>query len=186
MAGRVRVYVAASLDGFIAGPDHDISWLSGPDSVCVGGASDPDVLTFQDFIADVGALLMGRGTYDVAQRLDAWAFYGGRPVLVASHRELDADAPETVRRVSGDIAGLVGQAKEAAAGKDVYVDGGNVIRQAAEADLLDELTITLAPVALGSGHSLFGGLSTYYPLDILSHHTHEGGMVQIRARPRRG
>src|SRR5690606_11464008 len=87
--------------------------------------------------------------------------------------------------VSGSIEALVEQALDAAAGKDVYVDGGDLIRQAAEAGLIDDLTITLAPIALGAGHPLFAGMTTRYPLEILSHHTFDGGMVQIRARPAR-
>ncbi|HSM35242.1 MAG TPA: dihydrofolate reductase family protein, partial [Longimicrobiales bacterium] len=92
---------------------------------------------------------------------------------------------DTVRAVSGSIEELVAQAKEAAGEKDVYIDGGGLIRQAAAAGLIDDLTITLAPIALGEGHPLFAGMSARYPLEIVSHHTYEGGMVQIRARPAR-
>ena len=184
MPGRVRVYIATSLDGYIAGPDHDLSWLMGPDAANPGGETDPGALTYEAFIADVGALLMGRGTCDVVQDLGGWQHYGDRPVLVATHRELE-DMPPTVRAVSGPIDELVDAALEAAAGADVYIDGGDVIRQAAEADLIDDLTLTIAPIALGDGHPLFAGLGRRYPLEILSHHTFAGGRVQIRARPRR-
>jgi dihydrofolate reductase len=182
--GRVRVYIATSVDGYIAGPDDDLSWLMGPDAPNPGGETDPGALTYDAFIADVGALLMGRGTCDVVERLGGWGHYGDRPVLVATHREL-VGVPSTVRSVSGPIEELVAAALEAAGGADVYIDGGDVIRQAAEADLIDDLTITVAPIALGDGHPLFAGLGRRYPLEILSHHTFEGGMVQIRARPRR-
>ena len=184
MPGRVRVYIASSLDGFIAGPDDDLSWLTGPDAANPGGPTDPDALTFEAFIADVGAVLMGRGTYDVVRGMTWWG-YGERPVLVATRREL-GEARETVRAVSGPIEALVAEARRAAGDKDVYLDGGDLIRQAVAADLVDDLTVTLAPVALGSGHPLFAGLARRYPLEITGHHTYEGGMVQIRARPRRG
>ena len=183
MPGRVRVYIASSLDGFIAGPDDDLSWLTGPEAANPGGPTDPDALTFEAFIADVGAVLMGRGTYDVVRGMTWWG-YGERPVLVATHREL-GEARGTVRAVSGSIEALVAEARTAAGEKDVYIDGGDLIRQAVAADLVDELTVTLAPVALGSGHPLFAGLPRRYPLEITGHHTYEGGMVQIRARPRR-
>jgi dihydrofolate reductase len=65
----------------------------------------------------------------------------------------------------------------------VYLDGGRLIRQAAEADLIEDLTVTVAPVALGEGLPLFAGLSRRYPLEILSHHSSPGGMVQLRMRP---
>src|SRR5690606_16978914 len=91
---------------------------------------------------------------------------------------------ETVRAVSGSIEEMVALAKTVASGKDVYIDGGNLIRQAAEADLIDDITITIAPIALGAGHPLFAGMGRRYPIDVTAHHTYEGGMVQIRARPR--
>ena len=181
---RIRVYLASSLDGFIAGPNDDLSWLTGPAAANRGGETDPGALTFEAFMADVGAVLMGRGTFDVVRGMDWWG-YGDRPVLVATHRELGAGLRESVRAVSGSIQEMVALAKEAAAGKDVYVDGGNLVRQAAEADLIDDLTITLAPIALGAGHPLFAGMAKRYPLEIAGHHTFEGGMVQIRARPQR-
>lgn len=182
---RVRVYIASSLDGFIAGPNDDLSWLTGPDAANRGGETDAGALSFEAFIAEVGALLMGRRTFDVVQGMEWWG-YGERPVLVATHRGLGDGVRDTVRAVSGSIHEMVALAKEAADGKDVYIDGGDLIRQAAEADLVDDLTITLAPIALGAGHPLFAGMAKRFPLDIVGHHTYDGGMVQIHARPRRG
>ena len=179
---RVRVYIATSLDGFIAGPGDDLTWLTGPDAANSGGTSDPEALTFEGFFSDVGAVLMGRGTFDVVRKMEWWG-YADRPVLVATHRELGGDVRDTVQAVSGSVHKIVALAKEAAGGKDVYIDGGDLIRQAAEADLLDDITITIAPIALGAGHPLFAGLRKRYPLEVVGHHTFEGGMVQIRARP---
>ena len=81
---------------------------------------------------------------------------------------------------------MVAEAKSVAAPKNVYIDGGVLIRQAAEADLIDELTITLAPVALGAGIPLFAGMTHRYPLEVFGHYDFPGGMVQLRARPNRG
>ena len=184
MSQRIRVYIASSIDGFIAGPDDDLSWLTGPDAANPGGASDAGALTYEAFIAEVGALLMGRGTFDVVHGMEWWG-YGELPVLVATRRKLPADARNTVRAVSGSIQEMVAEAKDAAGARDVYIDGGNLIRQAAEADLIDDVTITMAPIALGAGHPLFAGMARRYPMEIVGHHTYAGGMVQIRARPRR-
>lgn len=183
---RVRVYIAMSFDGFIAGPDDDLSWLHGVEAGGTDEAPPPGALGWEAFMADVGALLMGRRTYDAVRGFDVPWPYGERPVLVASSRPLDADPPATVRRVRGAIATLVDQARQAAGGGDVYIDGGAMIRQAAEADLIDELTVTMAPIALGLGHSLFGGMSRRYPLQFVDHHSFPGGMIQVRAVPRRG
>jgi dihydrofolate reductase len=184
---RVRVFIATSIDGFIAGPDDDLSWLDGADPDGQDPSvthSDPAALDYETLIGEVGALLMGRRTYDVVRGFDVPWPYGERPVLVATNRPLDPDPPATVRPVEGLIAELIEAAKEAAGGRDVYLDGGVLIRQAAEANLIDELTITVAPIALGAGHPLFAGLNERYPLEIVSHHTSPGGMLQIRARPK--
>lgn len=176
---RVRVYIASSFDGFIAGPDDDLSWL--PHSE--GETDTPGALDYDTFIADVGALLMGRRTYDVVRGFDVPWPYGPRPVLVATHRPLDPDPPETVRPVSGAIGELIRMAKDAGGGGDVYLDGGTLIRQAAEEDLIDEFTVTLAPIVLGTGHPLFAGMRTRYALEIMSHHSFTSGMLQVRAKP---
>ena len=113
--GRLRVYIAMSLDGFIAGPDHDLSWLTGADpdapSEAPPGDTDPDALTYEDFMSTVGALLMGRSTYDVVRGFDVPWPYGETPVLVATTRPLDGGAPSTVRAVSGPISDIVSAAK---------------------------------------------------------------------------
>ncbi|MCA9708486.1 MAG: dihydrofolate reductase family protein, partial [Myxococcales bacterium] len=110
MPGRVRVFIASSIDGFIAGPDDDLSWLPEP--------SDDDH-GFGEFFADVGALLMGRRTYEVLEGFEGPWPYEARPVLVATHRPIAPSQP-TIRAVEGDIASLVAQAREAAGEGDVY------------------------------------------------------------------
>jgi dihydrofolate reductase len=182
---QVCVYIATSIDGFIAGPNDDLSWLPTDEELAEAGSTDDGALGYEDFIAGIGALLMGRATYDVVRSFDVPWPYGDRPVFVATTRAMDEDPPITVRAVHGAITELVDTAKDAAGGKDVYLDGGSLIRQAAESDLIDELTITMAPIALGSGHPLFAGMSKRYPLDLVSQHRHAGGMIQIRARPKR-
>ena len=186
---RVCVYIASSMDGFIAGPNDDLSWLPGagadaeqtPDNA----EADPSALGYEEFMGGIGALLMGRRSYDALLGYGVPWPYGERPVLVATSRSLDADPAPTVRPVEGSITELIGMAKEAAGKRDVYLDGGILIRQAVEADLIDELTITVAPIALGAGHPLFAGIGAPYSLEIVSHHSFPGGMLQIRARPKR-
>ncbi len=182
---EVLVYIATSVDGFIAGPDHDLSWLPTDEDLADTLQEDDGALGYEEFIASVGSLLMGRATYDVVRGFDVPWPYGDLPVLVATTRALDDDPPRTVRAVQGSIAELIELAKTAAGAKDVYLDGGELIRQAAESDLIDDLTITVAPIALGSGVPLFAGMSKRYPLEFISHHRHPGGMIQLRARPKR-
>ncbi len=179
MSSRVRVYLGCSLDGCIAGPDHDISFLH---EFAPEPGEEPAGLSFTDFIEDVGALLMGRRTYQVPLDYDAW-HYGDRPVLVATHRELPP-APQggTAWAVQGPIEDLIAQAKDAAGDKDVYLDGGDLVRQGLDAGLVDELCLTFLPVVLGRGIRLWDGLTARTDLVFDAPTRHPGGMVQIRAR----
>lgn len=173
---RVRVFIACSLDGFIAGPDDDLSWLPAGD--------EGEDFGYEAFMAGIGALLMGRGTYRVVEAFEGSWPYGERPVLVATHRAMTPKVP-TVRAVEGSIETLVAAAKDAAGDRDVYIDGGDLIRQALDAGLIDDLTVTLVPVVLGAGHPLFAGVARRHRLDLVVNRELGGGIVQLVMRPRR-
>ncbi|MEO1231793.1 MAG: dihydrofolate reductase family protein [Myxococcota bacterium] len=177
---QVRVYLACSLDGFIAGPENDVSWLEGPHPGLPH--RDPDALTFDAFMAEVGCLLMGRTTHDVVASFGTWP-YGETPTLVATRRPLDP-AAETVWAVSGTIDEVIAAAVRTAGARDVYLDGGDLIRQALEADLVDEMILTYVPILLARGTPLFGGLMTRRSLEFESHRSFGEGMFQVRARRR--
>ncbi len=183
MAGQVRVYIACSLDGFIAGPGDDLSWLPGADGQPVEAAPTA-ALGYEAFMNDVGALLMGRRTYDVVCGFEgAWP-YGDKPVLVATHRPLSAKA-DTVRAVSGDITSVVAEAQDAAGPQDVYLDGGQLIRAALDAGVVDDLVVTMVPLVLGTGHPLFAGVEQRHRFEVKSHHDMVPGMVQLHLVPKR-
>jgi dihydrofolate reductase len=186
-SGRVRVYIASSFDGFIAGPGDDLSWLEGAEGSSHASAGDTTRtaggLGFEAFMSQVGALLMGRRTHDVVAGFGGIWPYGDRPVLVATHRPLDSVSQ--VRAVSGDVGHLVAQALEAAGGKDVYVDGGDLIRQCLDAGLVDEMVVTLAPVLLGRGHPLFAGVERRHGFEFVSAVPYGASMLQVTLRPQR-
>lgn len=175
---QVRVYIACSLDGFIAGVDDDLSWLpSGGDETAV---ADPNIITYDAFSAEIGAMLMGRSTYDVVAGFDIDWPYGEKPVLVATNRPL-TPAADMVRAVSGSIEEIIEEAKTAAQGKDVYLDGGILIRQGLDAGLVDELVVTLVPVVLGEGVPLFAGVTQRHRFEILEYGRY-GDMLQLQMR----
>lgn len=167
---KICVFIATSLDGFIAGPNDELDWLP---------TTNPDVEdTFTPFMARVGAILMGRRTYDVVLGLEGpWA-YGDTPMLVVTSRPLDA-ARASVSATAGDAATLAASAKAAAGERDVYVDGGALIRSLLDADLIDELTVTIVPVVLGAGLPLFAGCTRRHALDLVSSRPIGGGLVQL-------
>lgn len=172
---RTRVFIATSLDGFIAGPNDEIDWLPEHES----GMED----TFSPFFAEIGALLMGRRSWDVVSGfmgVETWP-YGDTPVLVATHRRLDV-ARASVRPVQGSIEELVAAAKAAAGDLDVYVDGGALIRSAMDAGLVDEITVTIIPIILGSGIPLFAGAARHHRLETIDGRSIGGGLVQLRYR----
>lgn len=175
--GRVRAYLGCSIDGRIAGPGDDLGFLHAEPPP----PAATDALVFEAFLAQVGALLMGRRTYDVLAGLGvAWP-YGDRPVLVATRRPLVAVAP-SVRAVRGDIAAMVASARSEAGALDVYLDGGDLVRQALAAGLLDELVLTMLPLALGAGVSLWDGLAGPRRLTFVAHRAC-GTMLQVVLRP---
>ena len=149
---RVRAFLAQSLDGYIAGPNDDLSWLP------AGGEPGPGAVDFATFIQDIGCMLMGRHTYEVVAAFDGPWPYGELPILVPTHRPL-ASPHARVRAVSGPIDALIDEALAVAAVRDVYVDGGALVRQAVDAGRVDELILSVVPIVLGGGVRLFEQLA---------------------------
>jgi dihydrofolate reductase len=141
-----------SLDGFIAGPNDDMQWVFGVD----GGAGQ----MAGEIVRSTGALLVGRRTQDVEDRLQP-GFYGGAfrgPFFVLRHDP--PPEPPVVKGVTGQFLDVgideaVRVAKDAADGGDVVVLGANVAGQCLEAGLLDEIIVHVAPVLVGDGVRLF-------------------------------
>lgn len=157
-----QYYTAASVDGFIADKNNSLDWLLQFDDA---GGSEPSNAGYAGFISGVGALAMGSTTYEWildhhVQPRDGepspWPY--AQPTWVFSHRELPSIDGADIRFVSNNPAGqrdviaVHGQMVEAAAGKNVWlVGGGDLAGQFADAGLLDEIILTIAPVTLGGG-----------------------------------
>lgn len=186
--GRVRAYLGASVDGRIAGPEHQLDWLDGPHDRRVPGRvpTGPDTyLDYEAFTADVGAMLMGRTTFDVVSSFETWP-YGdadtpddGPPIVVATSRPLPDDVPAGVVAASGTVHDLVAAARGVAGGRDVYADGGRLVSSLLDAGLLDELTVTVLPTVRGTGIGLFDSLRSPRGMDCTRVATNEAGFVQL-------
>lgn len=178
---RASVFIATSVDGFIARPDDGLDWLTGKPDDELTGEHDPDQdFGYAEFFASVDALLMGRGTYDVVARFAGDWFYGDTPVYVWTSHPDDLPPPRAgavIRPVTGDLDEVLDRLVADGIGH-VYVDGGKVIRQLLAAGCIDRMTISTPPVLIGDGIPLFGGTGDDIRLDLVSCETFDGGMVQ--------
>lgn len=140
-------YSAASLDGYVATEDHDLGWL-----LQFGMPADSG---YDGFVAGVGALAMGSATYEwLCRHLDGpWPY--AQPTWVFSTRTLPAVPGAELHFVHGDVRPVHAAMQAAAGAGDVWVmGGGQLAAQFADAGLIDELVVQVAPVLLGSGRPL--------------------------------
>jgi dihydrofolate reductase len=175
-SGNVIWHTMMSVDGFIAGPGDDMRWVFGVDS--------GDGETANEVRRSIGALIVGRRTQDVEDRVRG-GFYGGAysgPFFVLRH---DPPAePPVVKGVSGrflDVAieQAVAVARDAADGRNVVILGANVARQCLEAGLLDEIIVHVAPILVGDGIRLFEHAGPPVKLESLSSRQ-EGATTVLR------
>lgn len=140
----VCVYIAVSLDGFIARDDGSLDWL---DAMQRSGED----YGYADFYATIDTVVLGRATHDKVLTFDEWPFTG-RHVVVLTHRALAGERGE--RAHEGALAPLLDGLADAGA-RRIYLDGGQVIRQGLREDVIDELTLSSVPILLGRGRPLF-------------------------------
>lgn len=172
------VFIATSLDGFIARKDGGLDWLS---THSKGGEPGEDY-GYQAFFESCDALLMGRRTFETVLGFGGRWPYGDKPVRVASRTLSPADVPEgldSVRIVSGE-AEEISRGLDAEGFDRVYVDGGAVVRAFLAAGLVREITLSLIPVLLGEGIPLFGPLEAELPLRHVETRSYASGLVRTR------
>lgn len=168
MQPEVHVYIAMSLDGFIATKTNGLEWL---DIVKTEGED----FGYAEFMNEIDAVVMGRNTYDVVVGLGDWPFHE-KKVVIMTHRPLSPIANESTS--SGLIADLVKELGEQNIHK-IYLDGGDLIRAGISEGVIDRLTISIIPIILGSGISLFGETETPNTLHLVKTKTFASGLVQI-------
>ena len=165
---KASVFVGTSLDGFIARINGAFDFLPS------GGGEEHG---YNEFMASVDALVIGRKTYETVLAMGGWA-YGKRPVFVLSSRPLAAAPPKSVvERMSGPPAGIA-STLETRGFQHLYVDGGLTIQQFLQAGLIQRLIITRVPVLIGTGISLFGTLTHDVALTHVATRQYDSGLVQ--------
>ena len=146
------VYIATSLDGYIAAPDGNLDWLE------TVPAPPGDDLGYSEFINRVQAVVMGRLTFETVVGFNiGWPYPVPGLVLSTTLKTLPEGFAEHVHLTGGEPHAIVAQAS-ALGYENLYIDGGNTIQRFLQAELIDELIVTDIPILLGGGDPLFGRL----------------------------
>jgi dihydrofolate reductase len=164
----ISVFVGTSLDGFIARMDGTFDFLP-------PGGGEPH--GYDEFIASVDAIVIGRKTFETVLTLEPWP-YGGKRVVVLSSRPVDLSAVKggVVEQMAGAPAEIV--SKLAATGShNLYIDGGITIQEFLRAGLIQRLVITRVPVLIGQGISLFGTVPSDIRLRHIATREYPSGLV---------
>ncbi|KAL2810192.1 dihydrofolate reductase-like domain-containing protein [Aspergillus granulosus] len=194
---KTRIFCATSLNGYLARSDHSLTWLTSPSPNPSHPTPTPSsskaTPTFEEHMATVDFIVMGRQTFDVCMSFQEWPYPKEKELLVLS-RTLGS-IPEEQMEVKGLVAAKVRVIRsmeeaeavldaEATVGRMVYVDGGETGREFLRRGWVDEVVLTVAPVVLaGGGRGLFGSLGeeleedlelTLVGVDIIEH-----GMVTV-------
>ena len=166
---KISVYIATSIDGYIARKDGGLDWLE----------RDPipgEDYGFKKFIDSIDALVLGRNTYEVVSGFDEWPYKGKRVIVLS--RTLNA-VREEAELFDGELTQLA-SALHADGIKHVWVDGGITVTKFLEAGLVDQITLSVLPVVLGSGIPLFSSMNTELPCRLTSTQSYPSGLVQLR------
>jgi dihydrofolate reductase len=154
--------VASSLDGYIATEDHDLSWL-----LSMPGGDD-EANPYTAFIKDVGAVAMGASTYEWVLRHDEGPWPYEQPSWVFTHRDLPRREGGDLRFTDAPVTDVHAEMRAAAGEKNIWlVGGGELVGQFLDADLLDEIIVSVTPVLLGRGAPLLPRRRTE-PMRLLS------------------
>lgn len=168
---RVQLYIAASIDGYIARPDGGIDWLSTVEK-------KGEDYGYNDFLASIDTTLMGRKTYE-----DVLGFGGPFPYMntanyVFSRRQRQPDG-NPVHLISEDPAAFVKGLKEKPGGNIWLIGGGQLNTALLNAGLIDEMILSVIPIVLGEGILLFGGQPKETKWKLTNHKAFDTGLVQM-------
>lgn len=168
---RVVLYIAQSVDGFIARADGDIEWLASVEM-------ENEDYGYGAFVRTVDTVIMGRKTYEKVMSLDVPFPHKGRKCYVISKSRSGSD--DNVEFYGGDVETLIQQLKREGGGT-IYIDGGSeVVQLLRTADLIDEYVLSIIPVMLGKGIPLFRITDTENALELQEAKAFKSGLVQLK------
>jgi dihydrofolate reductase len=168
---QCSVYIATSLDGFIARPNGSIDWLSRVER-------PGEDYGYHGFFDSIDTIVIGRKTYETALGFASWP-YAGKRCVVLTHSRPPSDHGQTF--FSGPPNVLMQSLSEAGS-RRVYVDGGSVISQFLASELIDDVTVSIVPLLLGEGLRLTRDLGRDIGLELVQTRAFESGLVQLQYR----
>lgn len=167
---KVVLYIAMSLDGYIAKKDGDIGFLDKFNN-------PPEDYGYAEFNKTVDTIIIGRKTYDKVLSFGGPWFYKHKCYVLSSTLK---NPNKNVTFYNGDVRNLIAELRTQE-GKNIYCDGGaEVIKQLLNAALVDQITVSIIPVLLGDGIKLFAEGTPEQELRFVSSQSYEGGLVQVR------
>lgn len=171
-----HVFLALSLDGFVARTDHSLDWLDKANEK----VPETEDTGFFSFIDRMDGMIMGRGSFETMLKFGVWPY--PFPVVVMSRSMTEADIPDDYKdkvRLSNKSPSDLMNEFSSMGWEKVYIDGGQLVRSFLQEGLVEELTLTIVPTLIGEGISLFGTLENGdIELELLSSQAFKGGMVQ--------
>jgi dihydrofolate reductase len=170
MTVKVSVYIAVSLDGFIARKNGDLDWLP-------TGEEGGEDFGYAEFMSTIDHVVMGRNTFEKVLTFGDWHY--DKKVIVLTNRDLNipSELADKVEALHLSPRELVNE-MEGRGAKGIYLDGGVTIQRFLRESLVDEMTITTIPILLGEGLSLFGKLDKDIKLKLVKSKSFKNGFVQ--------
>ena len=176
MTVKTSVYIAASLDGFIARKNGDLDWLPAGE----GGGED---FGYVEFMSTIDHVVMGRNTFEKVLTFGGWHY--DKNVIVLTSRDLTipselADKAEVLHLSPRELI----HEMERRGAKNIYLDGGVTIQRFLRESLVDEMIITTIPILLGEGLPLFSKLEKDVKLELVKSESFKNGFVQNKYKVR--
>jgi dihydrofolate reductase len=166
---KVSIYIASSIDGYIARTDGNLDWLR------YGHTGDEDY-GFKKFTSSIDAVVMGRNTYEVVAGFGEWAYKDKRVVVLSNTlTEVRKEAELFSGRLTELLAKLVTENV-----KHIWIDGGLTVSRFLEAGLVDDITISIIAMILGSGIPLFSVMNQEHKCHLVSTQSYPSGLVQLK------
>ena len=174
---KISVFIAASLDGYIARYNGKLDWLE--------TGSDKNKIEdygYDNFYGSIDCIVMGRNTFEKVVSFATWPYHNKR-VIVLSRRwkKIPDQFSELAELYSGKVELLTVDLQNQGV-RHVYVDGGITIQSFIQADLLSEITVTTVPIILGKGLPLFGNTRGDMKLELINSRSFDSGFVQAKYR----